>query len=193
MSKYKYLKDIGSERSDFKTVATSDIQKAVADFVDETIQLMKDGVQKGSGKMGNSIGFEIEFKDEKFTIEFYADDYWDYLNSGVDGVSQSAGAITNSFGSSYSFKTLNPSPSMVEAFGGGANYGKNGEVGNMQNWMASSGIVAANGDYNALAYLLARATKRTGIEPSKFIDNAMSDDKLLKFEELLLDKLEEIL
>jgi len=144
--------------------------------------------------MAASIGFDIEFEGEQFVVYFLADDYWDYLNSGVEGVQRSVGAIPNiKEGVIQSFKTLNPSPSMVEAFGGGANYGKNGEQGDMQNWMASKGIIAQDGDYNSLAYLLARATKRDGIEPSKFVTNAFSDERLMKFEQLLLEKLNEII
>jgi len=187
-----YLDDIGSIRETVRSESKSFIEKIAGEFGQSSIDQMREDVQKASGTMAQSIDFEITKDKQKFTITFYADDYWDYLNSGVNGVNQSAGAIENSFGEVYSFKTLNPSPSMVEAFGGGANYGKNGEQGDMQNWMASSGIVAANGDYNALAYLLARATKRTGIEPSEFINNAISEDKLLKFEQSLLDALENI-
>jgi len=187
-----YLDDIGSIRETVRSESKSFIEKIAGEFAQLSIDQMREDVQKASGTMAQSIDFDIVKDKQKFTITFYADDYWDYLNSGVNGVNQSAGAIENSFGEVYSFKTLNPSPSMVEAFGGGANYGKNGEQGDMQNWMASSGIVAANGDYNALAYLLARATKRTGIEPSEFINNAISEDKLLKFEQSLLDALEKI-
>jgi hypothetical protein len=190
----EYLKQFGTAREQVRTTENSLLGQLVREFAEETIQEMKADVQKASGRMAASIGFDIEFEGEQFVVYFLADDYWDYLNSGVEGVQRSVGAIPNiKEGVIQSFKTLNPSPSMVEAFGGGANYGKNGEQGDMQNWMASKGIIAQDGDYNSLAYLLARATKRDGIEPSKFVTNAFSDERLMKFEQLLLEKLNEII
>jgi len=167
----EYLKQFGTAREQVRTTENSLLGQLVREFAEETIQEMKADVQKASGRMAASIGFDIEFEGEQFVVYFLADDYWDYLNSGVDGVEQSSGAIPNQEGVVQSFKTLNPSPSMVEAFGGGANYGKNGEQGDMQNWMASKGIIAEDGDYNSLAYLLARGTKRHGIKPSNFVNN----------------------
>lgn len=190
----EYLKQFGTEREEIRTSPNSILGQIAQQFAEDTIEQMKEDVQKASGQMASSIGFDIRFENGQFIIDFLADDYWDYLNSGVDGVQQSAGAIPNvKDGVVQSFKTLNPSPKMVEAFGGGANYGRNGEQGNMQNWMASKGIIADDGDYNSLAYLLARATKRDGIEPSNFVNDAFSEQRIEKMEQLLLDKLNEIL
>ncbi len=189
----EYFKQFGTAREQVRTTENSLLGQLVREFAEETIQEMKADVQKASGRMAASIGFDIEFEGEQFVVYFLADDYWDYLNSGVDGVEQSSGAIPNQEGVVQSFKTLNPSPSMVEAFGGGANYGKNGEQGDMQNWMAEKGIIAEDGDYNSLAYLLARGTKRHGIKPSNFVNDAFSDERLQKFEQLLLEKLNEII
>lgn len=190
----EYLKQFGTAREQVKTTPDSLLGRLLNEFAKETIEEMKESVRYGNGTMQRSIGYEpIKFEDGNFVINFLADDYWDYLNSGVDGVEQSSGAIPNQEGVVQSFKTLNPSPSMVEAFGGGANYGKNGEQGDMQNWMAEKGIIAEDGDYNSLAYLLARGTKRHGIKPSNFVNNAFSDERLQKFEQLLLEKLNEII
>ena len=191
----EYLKQFGTEREEIRTSPNSILGQVLEQFAKDTVEEMKDAVRYGSGNLQRSIGYEpIKFEDGKFVINFLADDYWDYLNSGVDGVQQSAGAIPNvKDGVVQSFKTLNPSPKMVEAFGGGANYGKNGEQGNMQNWMASKGIIADDGDYNSLAYILARGTKRHGIKPSNFVNDAFSEQRIEKMEQLLLDKLNEIL
>ena len=190
----EYLKQFGTAREQVKTTENSLLGQLVREFAEETIQEMKEAVRYGNGTMQRSIGYEpIKFEDGNFVINFLADDYWDYLNSGVDGVEQSSGAIPNQEGVVQSFKTLNPSPRMVEAFGGAPNYGKDGGQGSMQNWMAEKGIIAEDGDYNSLAYLLARGTKRHGIKPSNFVNDAFSDERLMKFEQLLLEKLNEII
>jgi len=82
---------------------------------------------------------------------------------------------------------------MVEAFGGGANYGKNGEQGNMQNWMASKGIIADNDDYNSLAFALAKMTKMYGIKPTPFVNESFTNESLEKFDQDLINALKEII
>lgn len=192
---FEYLKDIGKARDEVKTSSTSEIGKIIEDFANETIDLMKEGVQKASGSMAASIGFEVEYNGDVFIVNFLADDYWDYLNSGVDGVQNSVSPFQNRYGDAYSFKTLNPSRKMVDNFSGN---------GSMQNWMASKGITSltyggethsliTDADYKSAAYVLARATKRDGIAPSQFVDNALAEDKLRKLEEKLLEMIENIL
>lgn len=190
---FEYLEQIGKAREEVKTKPGSLFQQLVKDFAEETTEAMKEDVPKSSGALANSIGFNIKEENGQIVVEFYADDYYDFLNSGVDGVQRSAGAIPNAEGIVQSFKTLNPSPSMVEAFGGAPNYGKGGGRGNPQNWMASKGIIASDGDYNSLAYLLARATKRDGIKPSEFINNQFREEKLQAFADKLTQMISEIL
>lgn len=189
----EYLEKIGKAREEVKTKPGSLFQQLVKDFAEETTEAMKEDVPKASGALAASIGFNIKEENGQIVVEFYADDYYDFLNSGVDGVQRSAGAIPNAEGIVQSFKTLNPSPSMVEAFGGAPNYGKGGGQGNPQNWMASKGIIAKDGDYNSLAYLLARATKRHGIKPSEFINNQFKEEKLQAFADKLTQMIGEIL
>lgn len=190
---FEYLKQLGKATEEVRQIGKSPLAEVARQFANTAVNEMKQDAPSASGSLAASLSFEFEESDGKLLIKFLADDYWDFVNSGVDGVNRSAGAITNQFGATYKFKTINPSPSMVEAFGGAPNYGKDGGKGSMQNWMASKNIIAKDGDYNSLAYLLARATKRDGIKPKPFIDNAISEDKLQAFEQLLLNALEEII
>lgn len=191
---FDYLKQLGKAADELQTVGKSPLGEVARLFAKEAVDQMKAEVPKGNGSLAASL--EPEFDDneaKKFIIKFLAEDYWDFVNSGVDGNKESSGAITNQFGVIYKFKTSNPSPSMVEAFGGGANYGKNGEQGNMQNWMASKGLIAENGDYNSLAYSIALMVKRFGIKPTPFMNNALSENKIQAFEQALLDAFESII
>ena len=192
------LSIFGKARDEVKTIADGPLAQIVADFVAKAIEEMKEAVptsQADTGVLKQSIGFEFESEGQVLTYNFLAADYWDFVNSGVDGVQGSAGAITNVFGSTYSFKTLNPSPKMVDAFAG---------AGSMQNWLAAKGITSltyggktkqltTDADYRAAAYVFARAVKRKGIKPRPFINNALSEEKLIAFETALLDAFENIL
>jgi hypothetical protein len=190
---FDYLKTLGKAADELKTVGKSPLGEVARLFAKEAVDQMKTEVPKGNGSLAASLTFEFEQSEGQILIKFLADDYWDFINSGVDGINQSSGAIINQFGDTYKFKTSNPSPSMVEAFGGGANYGKDGEQGNMQNWMASKGLIAENGDYNSLAFAIAKSVKQKGIKSTPFINNALSENKIQAFEQALLDAFESII
>jgi hypothetical protein len=190
---FDYLKTLGKAADELKTVGKSPLGEVARLYAKEAVDQMKTEVPKGNGSLAASLTFEFEESEGQILIKFLADDYWDFINSGVDGINQASGAIINQFGDTYQFRTPNPSPSMVEAFGGGANYGKDGEQGNMQNWMASKGLIAENGDYNSLAFAIAKSVKQKGIKSTPFMNNALSEDKIKEFENALLDAFEKIL
>ena len=169
-----------------------DKQKKLAEeakkFADENVKQMKKDAPKGSGSLAASIGFKFGAKGGILTIDFLGDDYWDYVNSGVDGVRNSAGAISNKFGNTYTFKTEIPGRKMIDSFIG---KGK-------QNWMASKGITSltyggetyqlqTESDYRAAAFVFARAVKRKGIKPSNFVGKSINEESLKELEELLID------
>ena len=190
---FEYLSQLGKAIDEVKLEADSILGKVAKEFAEEAVAKMQALVPKASDTLKNSIVPDFKHKEGGIIIQFLADDYWDFVNSGVEGTRQSAGSITNQFGSTYQFRTENPSPSMVEAFGGGANYGKNGEQGNMQNWMASRGIIAANGDYNSLAYAIAKSVKLEGIKPTPFVNETFDEQNITQFQNALLDAFESIL
>jgi hypothetical protein len=190
---FDYLKTLGKAADELKTVGKSPLGEVARLYAKEAVDQMKTEVPKGNGSLAASLSFEFEQSEGQILIKFLADDYWDFINSGVDGINQSSGAIINQFGDTYKFQTSNPSPSMVEAFGGGANYGKNGEQGSMQNWMASKGLIAENGDYNSLAFAIAKSVKQKGIKSTPFMNNALSENKIQEFEQALLDAFESII
>lgn len=191
----EYLQQIGKAREQVKTIAETQVGQVVQEFSEEAVREMREQVPTASKTLQSSIAFEFKTDAEVLTINFLADDYWDFINSGVDGVQQSSGALINQFGSTYSFKTLNPSRKMVDSFMGN---------GSMQNWLAAKGITSVrfgdqvkqlttDQDYRQAAYVFARATKRHGIKPTPFVNDAFSEKKMQAFEEALLDAFETII
>lgn len=194
----EYLKKIRKAKESVKRLAETKVGAIARQFAEDAINIMKENVptsQPDTGSLKQSIGVEFESDGESISIVFLANDYWDFVNSGVDGVISSAGAVTNKFGSTYKFKTQNPSKNMVDAFAG---------VGTMQNWLAAKGITSlkyggktiplnSSKDYRSAAYVFARAVKRKGIKPSGFVEEALNEEKLQMFEEALLDALEEMI
>ena len=190
MAELDYLNHIGKVRESVKTESDNPIHQIMKQWSEQAIATMKDNAPKGSGALAASIGFDFGADNGILTIDFLADDYWDFVNSGVDGFSRSSGAITNKFGSTYSFKSEVPGRAMIDSFIG---KGK-------QNWLASKGItsltyggntyqLSTEADYRAAAFVFARAVKRKGIEPSNFVGKAVNEESIKQLENLLIDAL----
>lgn len=189
-----YLSNIGKARDQIKTESDSPILNILKKWSEDSIATMKENTPSASGSLAASIGFKFGNEGGVLSIDFLADDYWDYVNSGVEGVRGSAGAIENKFGQTYSFKTEVPGRSMVDAFMG---KGK-------QNWLASKGItsltyggetyqLSTEADYRAAAFVFARAVKRKGIKPSNFVGSAINEDSIKQLETLLIEALIKLL
>lgn len=157
------------------------------------IEKMKADTPKGSGALAASIDFDFGADGGVLTVDFLADDYWDYVNSGVDGFSNSAGAIKNKFGETYSFNSAYPSQKMVDSL-----LGKD-----KRSWFASKGInsytwtdkegnkhtqiMKDDDDYQALAYMFGIAIKQKGIKPSNFVASGINENSIKQLEELLIE------
>lgn len=195
-----YLKQIGKSRDQVKTESDSPILNILKKWSEDSIATMKENTPTASGSLAASIGFKFGNDGGVFTIDFLADDYWDFVNSGVDGFSRSAGAVDNKFGSTYSFKSAYPSQSMVDSLLGN---------GSKQNWFASKGITTYNytdkegkkhshplvdeDDYQAAAYMIGIAIKQKGIKPSNFVGSAINEESIKELEDLLIEALLKLL
>ena len=179
-----FLKGLGTLKDDLRTMADTPVGKVVHDFesyiVFESQANLKEAGRYASGELSQSIEPVSDITEEgKYTVRFYADYYWAFNDQGVNGV-------YNNFGAPFSFKTLNPSSSMVDSFMG---------VGK-QNWLASKGIKSLNyidkqgnqivknlvtdSDYRGAAYVLARGTKSKGIQPTYYLTSLFSDERIDK-------------
>lgn len=201
----EYLETIGRAKDQLKKVATSPVAAVAKKFSEDAIQLMKSNLE-GSGRVANgalkqSVG--VEFRDldgEGLEIDFLALDYWDYINAGVDGVQQNAGAVENQFGSTYSFKSLVPSRKMIEGFTG---------TGSLFGWMAAKGITTLTytntdgdqitkplqspEDFKQAAFVFAKAVKKKGIRPSQFVDKVLNEEAIERFQDDIFEALQKML
>jgi len=184
----EFAQTLGKAAETVKTESSNLLAMIMKQFAESNVAEMKTNTPKGSGSLAASIGFKFGNDGGILTVDFLADDYWDYVNSGVDGVRGSAGAIPNKFGQTYSFKTEIPGRAMIDSFMG---KGK-------QNWLASKGITSltyggetyqltTESDYRAAAFVFARAVKRKGIKPSNFVGKSINEESLKELENLLID------
>lgn len=193
---FEYLENIGDS---IKILDGSDNQflNRLKDFTELKIGLAKqylleDPERQATGALSQSIEPVFTVEDGEVEVDILANDYWDFINSGVNGVQRQ-------FGSEYSFKSLNPSPDMVDALAGTGS-----ELGG---WMKTKNItelvyydnslqefvrkeLVTDADYKSAAFVFARAIKRHGIEPNNFMDRAFNEETLNQFDELILDAIE---
>jgi hypothetical protein len=188
-SELEYLKTIGRAKETLMSnLSTSPVGKVGSSFMIKNIESMKGLLasqgRNANGALSQSLAFKFSTDNGIVTYELLALDYWDFINSGVNG-------IERAFGSPYSFRSLNPSPAMIDSLTG---------TGSLRGWMAAKGIntitwvtkdgeVVSKGlydedDYKQAAWVFAKAIKRKGITPSHFVDDTiLNKEALIKFQD----------
>lgn len=202
----EYLDNIGRTKQAFKLEPDSPFQQILKAFAEDKITKAKTALVNGepshnaTGALAQSIGFQIDFGDV-ITIDFLMNDYWDFINSGVNGVERQVGATPNAEGIVQSFKSINPSPKMIDAM--------TGEAGGLDGWIRAKNITAliyinqdgqqivnelvTDEDFKAAAFVFARGVKKRGIEPNHFIDDVFTEEELDDLEQKLLDEIDKLL
>jgi hypothetical protein len=175
----EYLKTIGKAKEGItSSLNTSPVGKVASKFAIDMIQEMKNNVSpsNATGALSASLSFEFGTGEAGvLELDFLAEDYWDFINSGVNG-------FQGNFGSAYSF----------------AEYAKTGTDGQTFNesikaWMAAKGIVAEDGDYDSLAYVIMQSVKKNGIEATHFVDKALTDKAISTLENDLFNAFQTML
>lgn len=188
-------KTVGRARSQFKETGSNPISNVFKDFLTDQIALMKKELEprRSTGSLASSITFKIGTNEKGFSAEVLANDYWDFINSGVNG-------LAKNHGSAYSFRSAFPGTKMIDAFTG---------TGSMRGWMATKGITSLNWtdkqgelvtkelttekDFRSAAYVLARAVKLKGIEKTAFVDNVFNDKAIERLQEDIFKALDKML
>lgn len=145
----------------------------IVDWINERIAVAKQVLQdndKNTAKRSLSQSIEalpLVFEDGKINIQVEANDYWDFVNSGVDGARVKRG-------SPYSYSNKQP------------------PVNSILEWIKDRSIttrrvIDSNGaitikqltsdkDYKGLAYGIARSIRVKGTEATPFMNIAFSDE-----------------
>lgn len=194
----EYLENIGRTKDAFNMTPESPFQKIIQEWSETRISIAIDQLMKSqptryaTGSLAKSIEFKVE-NGKSVSIDFFMNYYWDFINSGVNG-------IERQHGSPYSFRTVNPSRKMVDALVG---------VGSLDGWIRAVGIrsltyvnefneriteqLVTEDDFRGAAYVFARAVKMKGIEPNPFFDVAFSEEAFEDLENKLLDEIDKLL
>ena len=152
---------LGSATKNLRAKAGTKVEQTILDWLIERRDVAREKLgsegREGSGALATSIGWKpLDVSSDKVLVEVIAEDYWDFINQGVNGV-------FNSFGSPYSFKNLGVGEKMKQSF---------------REFIQVNGITPREPEmeYDQLAYILARATKKKGIKATPFMDEGFSTE-----------------
>lgn len=162
-----FLDDIGGGR---ETAVLTGVKKVVADYAyllqSLMIGYMNAAGARAEGTLQESLRIQLTFEGLAFGFELYMEDYWKFVEEGVQGV----GADNQNTTSPFKFKTINPSKKHVRA---------------IERWMQFKGIAVdqpntgeglASGEITRqqAAYNIARSIKRKGTKPVHFLSRSVS-------------------
>ena len=122
-------------------------------IVSQLKQSLRDAGVDQNSILSQSIAPEIREENNMIVVEISANDYWDFINSGVNGIQVNHAAP-------YSFRTPYANKKMAES---------------IQGWMSARSIGTSN-NYKSISYAIATKLKIKGIEPNHFVDNVLTDE-----------------
>lgn len=191
MSDLSFLQNTGKARKELRFTPDGEIETILSDWVSERIEeaqrILKETGRNSSSTLSNSIqALPFEQSDGSFLVKVIAEDYYDFVNQGVDG-------LERSFGSPYSFKNLGVGSKMKQAF---SEFIRRKGIKGLS-WINNEGeriqkILTTAKDYEGASYVLAKATKKRGIKPSHFMDIAFSQEHIDDLSKQLGKKIEQI-
>lgn len=160
----------GTATENLRAKAGTKVEETIAEWLRERIDVAQAELESNNRNASGSLSASIRPKDlvtngEEVLVEVIAEDYWDFINQGVNGT-------LNEFGSPYSFKNLVVGMKMHQAF---------------KEFIQLRGIQPREPemDYDQLAYVLARATKKKGIRKTPFMDEGFSPEAIKDLAERL--------
>ena len=160
----------GTATENLRAKAGTKVEQTIKEWLRERIDVAQAELESSNRNASGSLSASIRPKDlvtngEEVLVEVIAEDYWDFINQGVNGT-------VNKFGSPYSFKNLVVGMKMHQAF---------------KEFIQLRGITPREPemDYDQLAYILAKATKKKGIKKTPFMDEGFSPEAIKDLAERL--------
>jgi len=171
---------IGKVKEDLKPIPNTPLHNYLVTVATQIIsQLKQSYIDSGGGtndillqSIGQAPPNIIETDGDRVKITVSANEYWKYVNDGVNG-------LRKNVGSPYSFRTPFPNRAMAKS---------------LQRGMSLKGIAlpATFKSFESYSYAAAVKLKRDGIEPNHFVDNVLTPEFLQLIEKELAEELGKI-
>lgn len=163
IQKLKNLK-IGTKKTKPEDIYTEYLIELGSAISEAFKSYIEDNDISSSGTLSQSI---VSIPVSNFEVQIQADDYFAYLDQGVNGTKKGQS-------SPFSFKYSNPSRGHAEA---------------IRQWIPTRGLSLPSGfkSFDSYSYAIARSVKEKGIEARNIIDGVMTKDTLKNIEEQLFN------
>lgn len=159
------------------------VQQALNEFGAMVVQRAQDNLKKGgkygshdtSGKLSRSLTFKTKINPNSLEFDFYAEDYWKFLDYGVKGK-----------------VTGNKAPNSPYKFGSGT--GKKGGLrASIDKWVVRKGLAGVRGkdgrfiNRKQMVSMISSSIYKTGTPETKFFRSAF-DLEYQNFDEVIAEK-----
>jgi len=163
------LSDIGRSADLFQTGRASPLTRFLFNWAMEMAYRLRDAAPKATGGLGQSAAPNAKSEDKAVAVQIEMDEYWDFVNEGVDGTQRS-------FGSPYKFTQ---STKVAGIFHGLSE----------SMWIATKSLHPEPGQtIDEMNWAIAQGVKKGGIEPTYFFENIMTDEVIDQLQRQLLDE-----
>lgn len=146
----------------------TEVEKALDEFgarvIEKARKRLSDGNKNASGGLSKSLRFDSKVSARSFEFDFYAEDYWKFVDSGVKGKATSTKA-----------------PKSPYRFGSGSGR-KGGLTAGIDKWVIRKGITGTRGENGRflkrkeLVRAIARSVYMTGIRPTEFFSKSFDEE-----------------
>ena len=146
----------------------TEVEKALDEFgarvIEKARKRLSDGNTNASGGLSKSLRFDTKVSTRSFEFDFYAEDYWKFIDAGVKGKSSSKKA-----------------PKSPYKFGSGTGR-KGGLTAGIDKWVIRKGITGTRGENGRflkrkeLVRAIARSVYMTGIRPTEFFTKSFDEE-----------------
>jgi hypothetical protein len=164
------LRGIGKRVEDIKKPETP-LGSYIVDMGNQVVKRFQDAIAQTNGPntlLAQSIQpLPVQISDTQITIQITANDYWDFINTGVNGIQRGRN-------SHYNFKTPLPSRDMVESLKQGMRFKGIAKPASFKTW-------------DSFAFAAGVNVKRYGIEGIGFYDKAISPEFIQKISKELAE------
>jgi len=175
-SNVAFYTNVGTERSEVQMLPLNVVEAMIGlytiKFIEEANQNLAQTNSVSSGKLQDSLGFKNTFTGQKYTVDYLAEDYFRFVDEGVQGTGP--GSINNT--SPFRYKNKMPPPNAIEKWLK-QNRGK-GRVSDVRKY-GSEGVekksIKTNISDKTLSFIIARSIKRKGLKATGFWSKAWAE------------------
>jgi hypothetical protein len=172
LNNVSFYSSLGTNRSEVQTLPLNITEAMLGlytiKFIEEANKNLAQTNSVSSGKLQDSLGFKNTFTGQKYIVDYLAEDYYKFVDEGVQGTGP--GSINNT--SPFRYKNKMPPIADIQKWLK-TNKGK-GRARDVNRY-GMVGVESKSISDRSLAFLIARSIKRKGLKATGFWSKAWAE------------------